>query len=184
MEAEVNGVRLHYELAGNGEKRIVLLHGWGCDGSLMAPGGQGAYRGRLGIDRGLPCPWEKRPASATLGRAGVCGMPAGAAAPAGLSALRRGGPFLWRTGDHPAGGGASGDVYPPCANGGGQAFAPSPRKQPANARQPIVSSRGFARAPRNGKFLVRCRSVRRKAFARNSAPGTIMHWMRKCVRPL
>ena len=37
MEAEVNGVRLHYELAGNGEKRIVLLHGWGCDGSLMAP---------------------------------------------------------------------------------------------------------------------------------------------------
>ena len=25
MEAEVNGVRLHYELAGNGEKRIVLL---------------------------------------------------------------------------------------------------------------------------------------------------------------
>lgn len=117
MEAEVNGVRLHYELAGNGEKRIVLLHGWGCDGSLMAPGGQGAYRGRLGIDRGLPCPWEKRAASATLGRTGVCGMPAGAAAPAGLSALRRGGPFLWRTGDHPAGGGASGDVYPPCANG-------------------------------------------------------------------
>ena len=37
MEAEVNGVRLHYELAGNGEKRIVLLHGWGCYGSLMAP---------------------------------------------------------------------------------------------------------------------------------------------------
>lgn len=37
MEAEINGVRLYYELAGNGEKRIVLLHGWGCDGTLMAP---------------------------------------------------------------------------------------------------------------------------------------------------
>ena len=37
MEAEVNGVRLHYELTGSGAKRIVLLHGWGCDGSLMAP---------------------------------------------------------------------------------------------------------------------------------------------------
>ena len=37
MEMPVGGVNVHYELAGNGEKRVVLLHGWGCDTSLMKP---------------------------------------------------------------------------------------------------------------------------------------------------
>ncbi len=37
MEAEVCGVRVHYELTGAGARRVVLLHGWGCDLSLMGP---------------------------------------------------------------------------------------------------------------------------------------------------
>lgn len=37
MEILAGGVNVHYELAGDGEKRVVLLHGWGCDTSLMKP---------------------------------------------------------------------------------------------------------------------------------------------------
>jgi len=31
----VCGVDLHYEIYGNGPRRVVLLHGWGCSGKLM-----------------------------------------------------------------------------------------------------------------------------------------------------
>ena len=37
MEMQVSGVNMHYELAGTGEKRVVLLHGWGCSTKLMRP---------------------------------------------------------------------------------------------------------------------------------------------------
>ena len=37
MEMLAGGVTIHYEMAGSGEKRVVLLHGWGCDTSLMKP---------------------------------------------------------------------------------------------------------------------------------------------------
>lgn len=37
MEMQISGVNMHYELAGSGEKRVVLLHGWGCSGKLMKP---------------------------------------------------------------------------------------------------------------------------------------------------
>ena len=37
MEMLAGGVSVHYELAGSGDKRVVLLHGWGCDTSLMKP---------------------------------------------------------------------------------------------------------------------------------------------------
>ena len=37
MEMLAGGVTIHYELAGSGSKRVVLLHGWGCDTSLMKP---------------------------------------------------------------------------------------------------------------------------------------------------
>lgn len=37
METRAMGVNVHYELAGSGAKRVVLLHGWGCDVSLMKP---------------------------------------------------------------------------------------------------------------------------------------------------
>ena len=37
MEAQVSGTTIHYELLGEGEARVVLLHGWGCDISLMRP---------------------------------------------------------------------------------------------------------------------------------------------------
>lgn len=183
MEAEVNGVRLHYELAGNGEKRIVLLHGWGCDGSLMAP----VARALTGDARVLTVDF---PAHGKSGRPPQpWGVPEFAAClrelllrldflPCGVVAHSFGGRVtILLAAEHP-------EMFTRLVLTGRQAFAPSPRKQPANARKPIVSSKGFARAPRNGKFLVRCRSVRRKAFARNSAPETIMHWMRKCGRPL
>lgn len=35
MFEESNGVRLHYELRGEGDNKVVLLHGWGCDSKLM-----------------------------------------------------------------------------------------------------------------------------------------------------
>lgn len=37
MEMQVSGVNMHVELAGTGEKRVVLLHGWGCSTKLMKP---------------------------------------------------------------------------------------------------------------------------------------------------
>ncbi len=35
MNMQISGVNMHYELYGSGEKRVVLLHGWGCSGDLM-----------------------------------------------------------------------------------------------------------------------------------------------------
>ena len=37
MEIHVSGVDVHYELAGSGARRVVLLHGWGCSTALMKP---------------------------------------------------------------------------------------------------------------------------------------------------
>lgn len=37
MERTICGTAIHYELTGSGERRVVLLHGWGCDTSLMKP---------------------------------------------------------------------------------------------------------------------------------------------------
>ena len=37
MEMHLSGVNMHYELTGAGEKRVVLLHGWGCSTELMKP---------------------------------------------------------------------------------------------------------------------------------------------------
>lgn len=37
MELTARGVTIHYELKGEGGKRVVLLHGWGCNTSLMKP---------------------------------------------------------------------------------------------------------------------------------------------------
>ncbi len=35
VEMILDGVKIHYELSGHGEKRVVLLHGWGCSEKLM-----------------------------------------------------------------------------------------------------------------------------------------------------
>ena len=40
MNMQISGVDIHYELYGQGEKRVVLLHGWGCSGDLMKSVGQ------------------------------------------------------------------------------------------------------------------------------------------------
>lgn len=37
MEIQSHGVTIHYEMNGCGEKRVVLLHGWGCEIKLMKP---------------------------------------------------------------------------------------------------------------------------------------------------
>ncbi len=37
MEATASGVKIHYTLSGQGTKRVVLLHGWGCEIKLMQP---------------------------------------------------------------------------------------------------------------------------------------------------
>ena len=36
MEMTLQGVRVHYEIGGHGERKVVLLHGWGCSEKLMA----------------------------------------------------------------------------------------------------------------------------------------------------
>ena len=37
MTEEIQGTRVHYQLLGEGTNRILFLHGWGCDLSLMKP---------------------------------------------------------------------------------------------------------------------------------------------------
>lgn len=37
MEMTCRGANIHYQLQGAGEKRVVLLHGWGCEIKLMQP---------------------------------------------------------------------------------------------------------------------------------------------------
>ena len=37
MNREIDGVRIHWEEDGEGDSRVLLLHGWGCDISLMRP---------------------------------------------------------------------------------------------------------------------------------------------------
>ncbi|MBP5300129.1 MAG: alpha/beta fold hydrolase [Victivallales bacterium] len=37
MIREIDGVRIHWEESGEHGSRVLLLHGWGCDGSLMRP---------------------------------------------------------------------------------------------------------------------------------------------------
>lgn len=37
MDREINGVRIHWEEKGDHGSRVLLLHGWGCDGTLMRP---------------------------------------------------------------------------------------------------------------------------------------------------
>ena len=37
MIREIDGVRIHFELGGAGQKNVLLLHGWGCDTRLMQP---------------------------------------------------------------------------------------------------------------------------------------------------
>lgn len=37
MEIRAKGAVFHYELTGQGSQRVVLLHGWGCDSTLMKP---------------------------------------------------------------------------------------------------------------------------------------------------
>ncbi len=37
MTMHLSNVDMHYELQGSGDKRVVLLHGWGCSTRLMKP---------------------------------------------------------------------------------------------------------------------------------------------------
>ena len=37
MKENVNGTEICYRIEGEGENRVLLLHGWGCDMKLMQP---------------------------------------------------------------------------------------------------------------------------------------------------
>jgi len=37
MKENIYGTEIHYELTGTGERKVLLLHGWGCDLKLMQP---------------------------------------------------------------------------------------------------------------------------------------------------
>ena len=45
MTEPMNGAEVAYELLGDGGSRVVLLHGWGCDRSLMKPVGNALKAG-------------------------------------------------------------------------------------------------------------------------------------------
>lgn len=40
MNMHLSGVNIHYNIYGSGNKRVVLLHGWGCTGDLMKAVGE------------------------------------------------------------------------------------------------------------------------------------------------
>ena len=46
MTERINGVEVAYELRGEGNSRVVLLHGWGCDRELMRPVADALCSGR------------------------------------------------------------------------------------------------------------------------------------------
>ena len=37
MKEIINGTEIHYSITGNGDSRVLLLHGWGCDMTMMQP---------------------------------------------------------------------------------------------------------------------------------------------------
>lgn len=37
MDMQIAGVNIHYEMSGAGNRKVVLLHGWGCSSELMKP---------------------------------------------------------------------------------------------------------------------------------------------------
>ena len=37
MKENINGVSVHYRVEGEGKSKVLLLHGWGCDMSMMQP---------------------------------------------------------------------------------------------------------------------------------------------------
>lgn len=37
MKESINGTEIHYRIDGNGQRRVVLLHGWGCSMEMMQP---------------------------------------------------------------------------------------------------------------------------------------------------
>ena len=37
MKEKINGTEIAYRIEGEGENRVLLLHGWGCDMKLMQP---------------------------------------------------------------------------------------------------------------------------------------------------
>ncbi len=39
MNKEIGGIRIHYEMEGSAKEKVLLLHGWGCNISMMKPVG-------------------------------------------------------------------------------------------------------------------------------------------------
>ncbi len=37
MTKTINGIEVAFSVSGSGSRKLLLLHGWGCDGSLMQP---------------------------------------------------------------------------------------------------------------------------------------------------
>ena len=37
MNEIINGTEIHYRISGTGKRRVLLLHGWGCDMKMMQP---------------------------------------------------------------------------------------------------------------------------------------------------
>lgn len=72
MQAELCGVTLHYEQYGQGDRHVLMLHGWGCEIKHFAPIAdslQSDYHITV-ID--FPGPRAIHPAAPALGRSGFC----------------------------------------------------------------------------------------------------------------
>lgn len=96
MEMTLQGVRVHYEISGHGERKVVLLHGWGCSEKLMA-GISDALTPDMTVLRVVFRRWRKRISAAAVGCAGFRRESAGTADEARLPAVQRDCAFLRRT---------------------------------------------------------------------------------------
>lgn len=86
MEMTLQGVRVHYEIGGHGERKVVLLHGWGCSEKLMA-GISDALTPDMTVLRVVSGAWRKRISAAAVGCARFRRESAGTADETGLSTV-------------------------------------------------------------------------------------------------
>ena len=54
MTKTINGAEISYELNGSGKQKVLLLHGWGCDRTLMEPVAKGLPDGFMTLIPDFP----------------------------------------------------------------------------------------------------------------------------------
>ncbi len=95
----LQGVRVHYEIGGHGERKVVLLHGWGCSEKLMAGISDALAPDMTVLRVDFPAHGESGFPPQPWGVPDFCREPAGTADEARLPAVQRDCAFFRRTRD-------------------------------------------------------------------------------------